>query len=271
MGSAFTFVPPTQIGHPDLIPLHSRLAQLHFLPAAKPSGPRTVRVVVLVVGGGAVCLNIAQLPIYFTVFQLHKFTSGWDPQLNKFPLAWLRSMNHLWGGNGVGSSTLNWVVTCHPISETMYVFITAVGLWTKSLLVFLSKSKEKALLGLTQRAQKDTWTVALSLGGQNRRGELGAVWIVQLGAGGDDRRRALRTLIDARPPPAKRRASAYFFVSCQILRVFFAFFASLTRTSYKYTRLNKKSWQLSGNCASFAVKSIQYTGILYYHYLHAKR
>ena len=92
-----------------------------------------------------------------------------------------------------------------------------------------------------------------------------------MGAGGDDRRRALRTLIDARPPPAKRRAPAYFFVSCQILRFFFHIFASLTRTSYKYTRLNKKSWQLSGNCTSLSVKSIQYTGILYYYHLHAKR
>ena len=39
---------------------------LAFLPAEKPSGPRIVKVVILVVRGGAVCLNIAQLSINCT-------------------------------------------------------------------------------------------------------------------------------------------------------------------------------------------------------------
>ncbi len=58
-----------------------------LLPAAKPSGHKTVRVVVAlaVCGGGAVCPKIAYLSIYYRVFQLHKFVGTWDPQLNGFP------------------------------------------------------------------------------------------------------------------------------------------------------------------------------------------
>ena len=59
-----------------------------FLPAAKPSGPRTVRVVVVVGGGGGVVggsslsgHNIVTNMKLTTKLQLHKFTSGWDPQL----------------------------------------------------------------------------------------------------------------------------------------------------------------------------------------------
>ena len=43
----------------DLTKSMLQLCYSHFLPAAKPSGPRTVGVVVVVVvGGGAVCLSI---------------------------------------------------------------------------------------------------------------------------------------------------------------------------------------------------------------------
>ena len=45
-----------------------------FFSAAKPSGPRTLGVVLLVVGGEQLSeYNIA------VCFRLYKFTSGWDP------------------------------------------------------------------------------------------------------------------------------------------------------------------------------------------------
>ncbi len=59
-----------------------------FLPAAKPSGPRTVKVVVVGGGGGGVvggsslsghCI-VTNMKLA-TVLRLHKFTSGRDPQL----------------------------------------------------------------------------------------------------------------------------------------------------------------------------------------------
>ncbi len=55
-----------------------------FLPAAKPSGPRTVRVVVVVGGvvGGSSLLTIGLKKILVSVVQLSsqlKFSSGWDP------------------------------------------------------------------------------------------------------------------------------------------------------------------------------------------------
>ncbi len=52
-----------------------------FLPAAKPSGPRAVRVVVVVVvvGGGS-SLSERRLTFYSFFLRLHKVTSGWDPQ-----------------------------------------------------------------------------------------------------------------------------------------------------------------------------------------------
>ncbi len=54
-----------------------------FLPAAKPSGPRTVGVVVVVVGGGGSSLSECNFAAYCmrTVLRLHKFPSGWDPAL----------------------------------------------------------------------------------------------------------------------------------------------------------------------------------------------
>ncbi len=63
------------MGHPSTLSFFHPLCS--FLPAAKPSGPRTVIVVVLVLGEGAVCLSMAYLCIYCTIFWLHKFTSGW--------------------------------------------------------------------------------------------------------------------------------------------------------------------------------------------------
>ena len=49
-----------------------------FLPAAKPSGPRVVRVVVFLVVGGS-SLSEHRLTL-LTLLWLHKFTSGWDPK-----------------------------------------------------------------------------------------------------------------------------------------------------------------------------------------------
>ncbi len=60
---------------------------LAFLPAARPPGPRTVRVVVLVVMWEGEQFAQAQHGCLATVriiFQLHKFTPGWNPQLNQF-------------------------------------------------------------------------------------------------------------------------------------------------------------------------------------------
>ena len=50
-----------------------------FLPAAKPSGPRTVRVVVVVVGvvGGSSLSGPSTK--HTTKLRLYEFTSGWDP------------------------------------------------------------------------------------------------------------------------------------------------------------------------------------------------
>ncbi len=50
-----------------------------FLPAAKPSGPRTVRVVDVVVGGGTSLMTIPGYPVF--LFSHSKFSSGWDPGL----------------------------------------------------------------------------------------------------------------------------------------------------------------------------------------------
>ena len=56
---------------------------LSFLPAAKPSGPRTVRVAVVVVGvvGGSSLSghNIVIDMKLTTKLWLYEFTSGWDP------------------------------------------------------------------------------------------------------------------------------------------------------------------------------------------------
>ncbi len=59
------------------------LLLLLFLPVAKPSGPRTVRVVVVgggVVGGSSLSgHNIAIDMKLTTKLWLYEFTSGWDP------------------------------------------------------------------------------------------------------------------------------------------------------------------------------------------------
>ncbi len=64
-----------------------RLLFLPFLPATKPSGPRTVRVDIVVVGGGVVGGSslsgqyIVTNMKLTTKLWLHQFTLGWDPQL----------------------------------------------------------------------------------------------------------------------------------------------------------------------------------------------
>ncbi len=66
-----------------------------FLIAAEPSVPRTVVVVLLVVGGSS--LSEHSIAFCNAVLQLYKFTSGWDPQLNQFLLDF-GSTNSLRGG-----------------------------------------------------------------------------------------------------------------------------------------------------------------------------
>ncbi len=57
-----------------------------------------MRVVVHVIVGEAVCLNIAQLSIYCTVFRLHKFTLGYGIlNSTNFLLLDFGSINYLWG------------------------------------------------------------------------------------------------------------------------------------------------------------------------------
>ncbi len=62
-----------------------------FLPAAKPSGPRTVRVVIIVEGGPFALTKSAKK------LWLHEFASGWDPSLC-IHSASLGFINSLWGG-----------------------------------------------------------------------------------------------------------------------------------------------------------------------------
>ncbi len=92
---AFAHVPSVSALVYEIRPTSRPKHKCFYFVAAKPSGPRTEGVVVVVVGGGAVCLSITQLP---TALWLHIIINSlWGGILNSINFSLTMVLRILFG------------------------------------------------------------------------------------------------------------------------------------------------------------------------------